>query len=63
MQINMFVGKPNNIFLQEVIENCKSLILGLILDIILVAVIKAATRRRRPTVHDDLFTIGPDKFR
>lgn len=26
------------------------------------AVIKAATRRRRPTVNDDIFSIGPDKF-
>lgn len=36
---------------------------GLVLDIIFVAVIKAATRRRRPTVNDDIFSIGPDKFR
>jgi len=39
-----------------------NLFFGLILDIIFVAVIKAATRRRRPTVNDDLFSIGPDKF-
>lgn len=35
---------------------------GLILDIVLVAIIKAATRRRRPTMNDDMFTIGMDKF-
>lgn len=40
-----------------------NMFLGLILDIVFVAVIKAATRRRRPTVNDDLFSIGPDKFR
>lgn len=40
-----------------------NLLIGLILDIVLVASIKAATRRRRPTINDDLFSIGPDKFR
>ncbi|KAL0111340.1 hypothetical protein PUN28_012910 [Cardiocondyla obscurior] len=39
-----------------------NLILGLILDIIFISVIKAVTRRRRPTVNDDLFAIGPDKY-
>lgn len=39
-----------------------NLFLGLILDIIFVAITKAATRRRRPTVNDDIFSIGPDKF-
>lgn len=40
-----------------------NLLIGLILDIVFVASIKAATRRRRPTINDDLFSIGPDKFR
>lgn len=40
-----------------------NLLVGLILDILIVASIKAATRRRRPTINDDLFSIGPDKFR
>ncbi|XP_071640623.1 uncharacterized protein [Temnothorax longispinosus] len=39
-----------------------NLLLGLLLDIILVTVLKAATRRRRPTVNDDPFAIGPDKY-
>lgn len=38
-------------------------LIGLILDIIFVASIKAATRRRRPPIGDDSFlAIGPDKF-
>lgn len=38
--------------------------LGLLIDIVLVAVIKAFTRRRRPqTNNPDMFaTVGPDKF-
>lgn len=39
-----------------------NMLLGLVLDIVYVAVIKAATRRRRPTITEDLFTLGPDKF-
>lgn len=39
-----------------------NMFLGLVLDIVYVAVIKAATRRRRPTITEDLFTLGPDKF-
>lgn len=39
-----------------------NMFIGLILDIIFVSIIKASTRRRRPTVNDDPFEIGPDKF-
>lgn len=39
-----------------------NLLFGLILDVIFVASIKAATRRRRPTIDDSFMTIGPDKF-
>uniref|UniRef100_U5EUT2 Putative presqualene diphosphate phosphatase n=1 Tax=Corethrella appendiculata TaxID=1370023 RepID=U5EUT2_9DIPT len=39
-----------------------NLFIGLIIDIIAVAIIKAATRRRRPAINDDPFCIGPDKF-
>ncbi|KAJ8688519.1 hypothetical protein QAD02_024314 [Eretmocerus hayati] len=39
-----------------------NLFIGLILDVILVAVIKAYTRRRRPAKNQDSFEIGPDKF-
>lgn len=40
-----------------------NLLFGLLLDILFVASIKAATRRKRPSIDNDLFTIGPDKFR
>ncbi|XP_059477570.1 polyisoprenoid diphosphate/phosphate phosphohydrolase PLPP6 [Neocloeon triangulifer] len=42
-----------------------NLLLGLILDIVLVAVIKSATRRRRPAANPNegsVMMIGPDKF-
>ncbi|XP_055628931.1 polyisoprenoid diphosphate/phosphate phosphohydrolase PLPP6 [Toxorhynchites rutilus septentrionalis] len=39
-----------------------NLFIGLLTDIVMVAVVKAATRRRRPAVNDDPFCIGPDKF-
>ncbi|XP_050462487.1 polyisoprenoid diphosphate/phosphate phosphohydrolase PLPP6-like [Cataglyphis hispanica] len=39
-----------------------NLLIGLLFDTILVAVIKAITRRRRPISNDDLFAIGPDKY-
>lgn len=39
-----------------------NLLFGLILDIVFVASIKAATRRRRPTIDDNFLSIGPDKF-
>uniref|UniRef100_T1GI00 Phosphatidic acid phosphatase type 2/haloperoxidase domain-containing protein n=1 Tax=Megaselia scalaris TaxID=36166 RepID=T1GI00_MEGSC len=39
-----------------------NLMFGLLLDIVIVAIIKAATRRRRPTMNDEMFTIGMDKF-
>lgn len=39
-----------------------NLLFGLILDIVIVASIKAATRRRRPTIDDTFLAIGPDKF-
>jgi len=39
-----------------------NLLIGLVLDIILVSLLKAVTRRRRPAVNEDLFAIGPDKY-
>lgn len=39
-----------------------NILLGLIIDIIIVACLKAATRRRRPVATDDPFAVGPDKF-
>ncbi|XP_076248481.1 polyisoprenoid diphosphate/phosphate phosphohydrolase PLPP6 isoform X2 [Calliopsis andreniformis] len=39
-----------------------NLLLGLLLDIIIVAFLKALTRRRRPVCTDDPFAVGPDKY-
>ncbi|XP_014102614.1 polyisoprenoid diphosphate/phosphate phosphohydrolase PLPP6 [Bactrocera oleae] len=39
-----------------------NLLFGLILDIIIIAVLKAIFRRRRPAVCSDMLTLGPDKF-
>ncbi|CAD6997832.1 unnamed protein product [Ceratitis capitata] len=39
-----------------------NLLFGLILDIIVIAVLKAIFRRRRPAVCSDMLTLGPDKF-
>lgn len=39
-----------------------NLLIGLVLDIILIALIKAITRRRRPTSDDVPFSLGPDKY-
>ncbi|XP_055910591.1 polyisoprenoid diphosphate/phosphate phosphohydrolase PLPP6 [Eupeodes corollae] len=39
-----------------------NMLMGLLVDIVIVAVIKAATRRRRPTADVETIGIGPDKF-
>ncbi|ODN04779.1 Presqualene diphosphate phosphatase, partial [Orchesella cincta] len=40
-----------------------NLLIGLLLDVVLVALTKAVTRRNRPSVSNDMFfTHGPDKF-
>ncbi|XP_014489212.1 PREDICTED: presqualene diphosphate phosphatase-like [Dinoponera quadriceps] len=39
-----------------------NLTIGLLLDILLVCIIKVITRRRRPSLHNSLFFIGPDKY-
>ncbi|KAK0077282.1 hypothetical protein PV325_004179 [Microctonus aethiopoides] len=39
-----------------------NLYIGLLIDVIAVAIIKAITRRRRPAKNDDVFEIGPDKY-
>ncbi|XP_034947786.1 phospholipid phosphatase 6 [Chelonus insularis] len=39
-----------------------NLFIGLLLDIICIAVLKALTRRRRPAKNDDPFEFGPDKY-
>ncbi|XP_076171305.1 polyisoprenoid diphosphate/phosphate phosphohydrolase PLPP6-like [Ptiloglossa arizonensis] len=39
-----------------------NLLIGLLLDILVIAVLKAITRRRRPPSQPDPFVIGPDKY-
>ncbi|XP_067625504.1 polyisoprenoid diphosphate/phosphate phosphohydrolase PLPP6 isoform X3 [Eurosta solidaginis] len=39
-----------------------NVLFGLILDIIIIAVLKAICRRRRPSVTTDMYTLGPDQF-
>jgi len=39
-----------------------NLFVALIIDIFVVATVKAITRRRRPSVNDDPFCIGPDVY-
>lgn len=37
-------------------------ILGLLLDVCIIAILKAVTRRRRPSKGEAGFDVGPDKF-
>ncbi|XP_051172096.1 polyisoprenoid diphosphate/phosphate phosphohydrolase PLPP6 [Leptopilina boulardi] len=37
-------------------------LIGIFTDILIIAIIKALVRRRRPTPNTDIFGIGPDKF-
>ncbi|XP_012254170.1 polyisoprenoid diphosphate/phosphate phosphohydrolase PLPP6 [Athalia rosae] len=53
----VWVLNSSNLYQMQV-----NFIIGLLLDIVLVAVIKAITRRRRPAVNDDPLAMGPDKF-
>lgn len=39
-----------------------NLLMALILDIVIIAILKAYIRRRRPAVNDDPFSLGPDKY-
>ncbi|XP_032677295.1 phospholipid phosphatase 6-like [Odontomachus brunneus] len=39
-----------------------NLLLGLVLDVIFLCIVKGITRRRRPAVNDDPFSMGPDKY-
>ncbi|EDV98874.1 phospholipid phosphatase 6 [Drosophila grimshawi] len=47
---------------QELYQIQANMLIGLILDIVIVAVIKAFVRRRRPSPVTDSYAIGPDKF-
>lgn len=39
-----------------------NLLMGLIIDIFVLAILKALTRRRRPATNTDPFCFGPDKY-
>ncbi|XP_033150598.1 phospholipid phosphatase 6 [Drosophila busckii] len=39
-----------------------NMLVGLLLDILIIAVLKSLARRRRPVDSKDMLTIGPDKF-
>ncbi|KOC67456.1 Presqualene diphosphate phosphatase [Habropoda laboriosa] len=39
-----------------------NLLIGLVLDIIVIAVLKSIARRRRPAVNTDPLSMGPDKY-
>jgi membrane-associated phospholipid phosphatase len=72
MQINLLLGKVLNLFYIKILYHFFPMhikykmyyikFLGLFLDIVLIAVIKAIARRRRPVKQNDLTVIGPDKF-
>ncbi|RVE47041.1 hypothetical protein evm_008323 [Chilo suppressalis] len=54
-----FIWLFNNKELYQIQVN---MLIALILDIIIIAVIKALTRRRRPVPMNKLMEVGPDKF-
>lgn len=73
MQVNLLMGKNKyqDIYIEYLgkktifnIDNTGIIImfLALILDIIIIAILKAYIRRRRPAVNDDPFSLGPDKY-
>lgn len=39
-----------------------NLLIGILLDIFVIGILKALTRRRRPAVNDDPLALGPDKY-
>ncbi|XP_078041979.1 polyisoprenoid diphosphate/phosphate phosphohydrolase PLPP6 [Augochlora pura] len=39
-----------------------NLLIGLLLDVVIVGILKALTRRRRPAINDDPLALGPDKY-
>ncbi|XP_015122968.1 phospholipid phosphatase 6 [Diachasma alloeum] len=53
----LWIVNSKNLYQMQV-----NLFLGLLLDIFLIAILKAVTRRRRPLKSDDPFAVGPDKY-
>lgn len=47
---------------KDLYESQLNMLVGLILDIVIIALLKAAVRRRRPTPCEDMMQLGPDKF-
>ncbi|XP_061389573.1 polyisoprenoid diphosphate/phosphate phosphohydrolase PLPP6 [Musca vetustissima] len=47
---------------KDLYESQLNMLVGLIFDIVVIAVMKAAFRRRRPTACNDMMQLGPDKF-
>nr|XP_033340296.1 phospholipid phosphatase 6 [Megalopta genalis] len=39
-----------------------NLLIGLLLDVIIIGLLKALTRRRRPAINNDPLALGPDKY-
>ncbi|KZC12096.1 Presqualene diphosphate phosphatase [Dufourea novaeangliae] len=39
-----------------------NLLIALLLDIVIIGLLKAVTRRRRPAINTDPFAMGPDKY-
>lgn len=65
MQVNFMIGEYSSWFTKRfnfVNYPSPSPLPGLLLDIVIVALVKAITRRRRPAFNDDVFAMGPDKF-
>lgn len=54
-----FIWISNNTNLHQMQVN---LMIGLMFDILTVAILKAITRRRRPSKNENSFQIGPDKY-
>ncbi|XP_063987192.1 polyisoprenoid diphosphate/phosphate phosphohydrolase PLPP6 [Diachasmimorpha longicaudata] len=53
----LWIVNSKNLYQMQV-----NLFLGLLMDIFLIAILKAVTRRRRPMKSDDPFAVGPDKY-
>lgn len=52
-----YVTDDKNLYQMQV-----NFFIGLLIDIFLVAIIKAIVRRRRPSLSDDPFCVGPDVY-
>ncbi|KAF7989195.1 hypothetical protein HCN44_007725 [Aphidius gifuensis] len=53
----IWIANNKNLYQMQV-----NLLIGLLFDILTVAILKAVTRRRRPSDNKNSFELGPDKF-